>query len=253
MSCPEDWEFHVSHLATISKDGIDAIYSALDELEEAGLLMRSQINEKGSFGPMEYIIYPVPIDNLKKSLPHRDFQDTEKSHAENPPLQKKDILKKKEKEKEAATPPSLPRRKVPEEKKEVAPRVFVTPSQEEDLLKRFDHSVEKIKSCYDKLSMWKVSKEMQGGQDYRMIMNWVQKAVEEDEKKLRVSPEGRKESDEELAKKIQQAYPDHRDMSFGYNYIEFTFGYNNTLLRFGDHGFREQAENALRKMGLRMP
>ena len=45
MSRPDDWEFHVSHLATVSKEKERAIYAALDELIKAGVVVRTQHNK----------------------------------------------------------------------------------------------------------------------------------------------------------------------------------------------------------------
>lgn len=68
MSRPEDWQFHVSHLATVSKDGIDSVYSALKELIDEEIVEKVQSNENGQFGKMDYIVYPFKQD-FKKCLP----------------------------------------------------------------------------------------------------------------------------------------------------------------------------------------
>lgn len=90
MSRPDNWQFHVSHLATISKDGTDAVYSALKELEKEGLIEKTQKNEGGSFGPVDYIIYPYPQE-IQIILPLRDFPETENPQTENPALTRTDL------------------------------------------------------------------------------------------------------------------------------------------------------------------
>lgn len=91
MSRPDNWQFHVNHLATVSKDGVDAIYSALKELEQAGLVQKQQSNEGGKFGPVDYIIYPYP-EEIKIILPQRDFPETEDPQTENPALTRTDLI-----------------------------------------------------------------------------------------------------------------------------------------------------------------
>ena len=61
LSLPEDWDYSVSGLATLSKDGKDSIMSALGELEKFGYLTRTRItNEKGQFAGIEYNIFEEP-------------------------------------------------------------------------------------------------------------------------------------------------------------------------------------------------
>jgi len=103
MSRPDNWQFHVTHLATISKDGIDAIYSAIKELEKVGLVKKTQINENGSFGPVDYIIYP----EIQIILPQRDFPQTEDPQTENPALTSTESLPSNEKEVVCKSEPSV--------------------------------------------------------------------------------------------------------------------------------------------------
>lgn len=81
MSRPDNWEFHVSHLATVSKDKEDSVYSAIKELEKAGYVRKIQKNEKGKFGPVDY-----EISEIKIILPLRDFPDAGFPDAGNPAL-----------------------------------------------------------------------------------------------------------------------------------------------------------------------
>ena len=81
MSRPDDWEFHVCHLATVSKDGEDAIYSAIKELEIQGYVKKMQRSEGGRFTSVDY-----EISEIKIILPLRDFPDAVFPDAENPAL-----------------------------------------------------------------------------------------------------------------------------------------------------------------------
>ena len=82
MSRPDDWKFHVNHLASVSKDGEDAIYSAIKELIDEGYCEKKQ-GHNGRFETVEYVIYEVPI---KINFTLREKQHAEKQLPENPPL-----------------------------------------------------------------------------------------------------------------------------------------------------------------------
>ena len=61
LSLPDDWNYSVSGLVRLSKDGKDSVMSALQELEKFGYLSRSQqFNAKGQFSGIEYNIYEEP-------------------------------------------------------------------------------------------------------------------------------------------------------------------------------------------------
>ena len=87
LSLPDDWNYSVSGLVKLSKDGKDGVMSALQELEKFGYLSRSQMfNAKGQFSGIEYNIYEQP----QQENPIAEKQDaanpiTEKQDAENPP------------------------------------------------------------------------------------------------------------------------------------------------------------------------
>jgi hypothetical protein len=107
MSKSEDWQFHVTHLAKVSKEGADAIYSALKELEKEGLVVKSQSNQGGKFGAVDYTIYPYSQE-IQKILPLRGFPYTEDPQTENPALPSTDsnqVLKDTKKE---DTPSKIP-------------------------------------------------------------------------------------------------------------------------------------------------
>ena len=86
LSLPEDWNYSISGLVTLSKDGKDSVMSALAELEEFGYLVRHRtINSKGQFSGIEYNIFEQP----QKEIPiaenqNSENQHSEKSNAENP-------------------------------------------------------------------------------------------------------------------------------------------------------------------------
>lgn len=61
LSLPDDWDYSINGLATLSKDGKDSVMNALTELEQFGYLKRTKIvDEKGRFGGYTYDIYENP-------------------------------------------------------------------------------------------------------------------------------------------------------------------------------------------------
>lgn len=81
LSLPDDWEYSVKGLATLSNDGVTSITSALNELEEQGYFRRERVYVNGKFSRMEYIISEIPMtenlksenlksENLKSENPH---------------------------------------------------------------------------------------------------------------------------------------------------------------------------------------
>lgn len=61
LSLPDDWNYSISGLVTLSKDGKDSVMSALAELEKFGYLQRERVtNSKGQFAGVEYNIYEQP-------------------------------------------------------------------------------------------------------------------------------------------------------------------------------------------------
>ena len=62
LSLPENWDYTLSGLAHINKEGKDAIRATVRELEQAGYIQRRQTtDEAGRFGANEYVIREVPL------------------------------------------------------------------------------------------------------------------------------------------------------------------------------------------------
>ena len=61
LSFPDDWNYSERGLAAICKEGVDAIHSAIKELEKAGYMERHQLRGKGGrIIDTEYVIYEKP-------------------------------------------------------------------------------------------------------------------------------------------------------------------------------------------------
>ena len=61
LSLPDNWDYSINGLVTLSKDGKDSVMNTLTELEEFGYLSRSRVtNEKGQFAGFQYDIFEHP-------------------------------------------------------------------------------------------------------------------------------------------------------------------------------------------------
>lgn len=66
LSLPDNWNYNMQGLATLSRDGIDSVRSAIKELEHHGYVERHRLrNEYGFYGDTEYIIREVPFGEEK--------------------------------------------------------------------------------------------------------------------------------------------------------------------------------------------
>ena len=91
LSLPEEWNYSTRGLASICKEGVDSIGTALKELENAGYIIRNKLrDERGRITDTEYIIYEFPqagpVDNSEPHtpLPCTDSPDTENSYMDEP-------------------------------------------------------------------------------------------------------------------------------------------------------------------------
>ena len=98
LSLPEDWDYTLAGLSQINRESIDAIRTAVWELEKAGYIKRRQgRDEKGKMTAIEYTIYeqPQPPDDTQPGLnnPILENPTPGKSTTENPMQLNKDIQK----------------------------------------------------------------------------------------------------------------------------------------------------------------
>lgn len=86
LSLPDDWDYSISGLASLSKDGKDSVMSALGELEKFGYLSRQRIvNDKGQFAGVEYNIYEEPQPQKPNAeKPNEEKENEGKPNAEEP-------------------------------------------------------------------------------------------------------------------------------------------------------------------------
>ncbi len=130
LSLPDNWDYTLKGLSLINKESIDAIRTAIWELEKAGYITRKQgRDEKGKMTPIEYTIYEQPqekpgndeppcpvLENPtpdKSSDPLLDFPTpdnptTENPSSENPMQINKDISKKEKRNTDLSITHSFP-------------------------------------------------------------------------------------------------------------------------------------------------
>ena len=95
LSLPDDWNYTTRGLAKICKEGVDAIGSALRELETAGYIVRNQLrDQQGRISDTEYVIYEKPQPRQPETpRPDTAVPDTASPDTENPYLDKPDTEK----------------------------------------------------------------------------------------------------------------------------------------------------------------
>ena len=92
----ENWDFHISHLCSVLKEGETAIYSVINECIENGYAYRYQARDKnGRMLPGEFVVSDSKLEistlkiefesrpEFKKNIPNRENQGTESPHPEN--------------------------------------------------------------------------------------------------------------------------------------------------------------------------
>lgn len=83
LSLPEDWDYTLAGLSYINRESIDAIRTAIWELEKAGYITRRQgRDDKGKMTAIEYTIYEQP-----QPPPELDCPILENPTADNPVLE----------------------------------------------------------------------------------------------------------------------------------------------------------------------
>lgn len=106
LSLPEDWDYTLAGLSRINRESIDAIRTAVWELEKSGYITRQQNRDsKGKMAEMVYTIYEQPqsqseaedeeqpgLENPVLDFPTSDNPTSEKPVSENPTQLNKDIL-----------------------------------------------------------------------------------------------------------------------------------------------------------------
>lgn len=130
LSLPEGWDYTVAGLATLSKDGLDSVRSALKELEREGYLkMERERDEKGKLGKASYVLSEIPIvENPILENPRLENPILEKPTQLNTYPLSTNTSSTKESITEADASEDAQKPKKPKSKKEREPDPFDVPS-----------------------------------------------------------------------------------------------------------------------------
>ena len=103
LSLPEDWDYTLSGLSYINRESIDAIRTAVWELEKAGYITRRQgRDEKGKMTAIEYTIYEQP------QPPGLDYPVLENPTQLNKDIQRTNLPKKEKSNTDLSSTHSIP-------------------------------------------------------------------------------------------------------------------------------------------------
>lgn len=118
LSLPENWDYTLAGLSYINRESIDAIRTAVWELEKAGYITRRQgRDEKGKMTAIEYTIYEQPqppgldnpvLENPTADNPILENPTTDNPTSENPTQLNKDILSKEQSITDLSSTDSIP-------------------------------------------------------------------------------------------------------------------------------------------------
>ena len=97
LSFPDDWNYTTRGLASICKEGVEAIGNTIKELEKAGYIVRRQLRgPNGRITDTEYVIYekpqpPEPEDTDPDNPPDTGTPDTTSPYTGNPDMVEPDM------------------------------------------------------------------------------------------------------------------------------------------------------------------
>lgn len=89
LSRPDGWVIHVRQLQQVFKEGRDAIYSAMKQLREVGLLEMESYREPGKPPKKRYVL--VDVETILEPLPDPDSPDTAFQDTGNPDTDNQDL------------------------------------------------------------------------------------------------------------------------------------------------------------------
>ena len=115
LSLPEDWDYTLQGLARINRESIDAIRTAVWELEKAGYIRREQGRDpKGKMADMVYTIYEQPVlenpvlENPTSADPVLENPTSDNPSSGNPTQLNKDISSKEQSITDLSSTHSIP-------------------------------------------------------------------------------------------------------------------------------------------------
>lgn len=113
LSLPENWDYTIKGLSSINRESIDAIRTAVWELEKAGYITRRQgRDEQGKMTAIEYTIFELPqlpgLENPTTANPVLENPIPDKPTTENPVSENPMQINKELSSKELSNTDSIP-------------------------------------------------------------------------------------------------------------------------------------------------
>ena len=110
LSLPDNWDYTLAGLSRINRESIDAIRTAVWELEKARYITRRQgRDEKGKMAAIEYTIYEQPqLENPILENPMTDNPTSENPTQLNKDIQRTDLPKKEKSNTDLSSTHSIP-------------------------------------------------------------------------------------------------------------------------------------------------
>lgn len=100
MALPNNWDFSIKGICSITKEGKAAIYGIISELRENGYCVTEDVrDEKGFYAGVDYTFYEEPCskededDAPNTTYPYTENRDTDNRFTENQPQLNKEINK----------------------------------------------------------------------------------------------------------------------------------------------------------------
>jgi hypothetical protein len=210
-----------AYLAYLTNCSERHVSRMLNQLSEEGFL-EIDVDKRGIHWQRRIYLGSV----LNKSL-RKDVEVTPPDHESLPPM----------------TPMSTDIRNIDnieiDNKKSIAPkslpRALHISTTEEDHKKLVEQiGLEKTEACYKRLSEWKedTPRAKWKKNDYRSICRWVITAISESKEK----PKAQEAIAQSIVEKLKKNHPNHPEITFGRDYIEFSNGMRCEHIKFTDHG-----------------
>jgi hypothetical protein len=113
LTKPSDWNFNMTHLCSVLKEGEKAIYAVINECIEHGYAYRYQSHaDNGDFLPWQTVVSDSKHEiqeirrEIEKSLTLRGFGDAQTADAQNVPISNTELSNTEEKQQQGAEAPA---------------------------------------------------------------------------------------------------------------------------------------------------
>jgi hypothetical protein len=224
MCKPDGWQFHITQMAEVLKEGRDAIYSAFKELIKFGYCVRKQERVKGQYDNGEYVLYEIP-----------EKPETEKPDTVSPELEKAALVINDNSNKEI---------KKKRETDSYGKYVEFTKDEYQELCLK--HGVDKVHEIIQSINDHCVNNRPKGYRDYTGAFRTFLKNYKSSQAILP------KQTNQE---KVQAKFKNGSIYNGAECYLDndaigFQRGITHLSVRFIEKGFDEQLANMLRKFGI---